>query len=133
MSAQPRLQAAIADTTSARRLVELLSRIHPLLLVYDARGIVRWVSEGFGALWSDAQAAVGHPLCALLPKLQVDGQLCNRFEERGFLPNVRLDLEPRPGERRPLEVSVLRLPESEGEALFAVIARPGDTPGHEPG
>ncbi len=135
MSAQPCTQAAIADSTSAHKLIELLSRIHPLLLVYDARDTIRWVSEGFDSLCPDAQAAIGRPLRAMLPKLPRGGQIAelrSRFEERGFLPNVRLDLELRPGLRQPLEVSVLRLPESDGEALFAVIARPGGAPGPEP-
>jgi two-component system sensor kinase FixL len=131
MNAQPCTQAAIADLTSARKLVELLSRIHPLILVYDARGVVRWTSDDFGSMCSDARTAVGQPLRALLPKLPQGEQLeelRSRFEERGFLPNVRLDLEAPDGARRPLEVSVLPLPESEGEVLFAVIARPGDAP-----
>jgi PAS domain S-box-containing protein len=131
MNAQPCTQAAISEFTSARKLIELLSRIHPLLLVYDARGIVRWISDGYGSLCSDAQAAVGQPLRSLLPKLPQGEPLADlrrRFEERGFLPNVRLDFEPRAGTRRPLEVSVLPLPESEDDALFAVIARPSDAP-----
>ena len=135
MNAQPSTQAAIAESDSARRLIDLLSRIHPLLLVFDVRGTIRWMSEGFGSLCSGREEAVGQSLYATLPKLPIDEQLeelRSRFEERGFLPNVRLDLGPDDGERRPLEVSVLRLPESEGEALFAAIARPGDAPGHEP-
>jgi PAS domain S-box-containing protein len=134
MHAQPRTQAAIADSTSAHRLIELLSRIHPLLVVYDARGTIRWVSEGFDSLCRDARSAVGQPLVAMLPKLPQGSQLeklRSRLDERGFLPNVRLDLELREGVRRPLEVSVLRLPDAEGEPLFAVIARPGDDPGPE--
>jgi PAS domain S-box-containing protein len=132
MSAQPRTQPDIAESTSARRLVELLSRIHPLLLVYDARGILRWISEGFGPLCPDGRAKVGLPLRSLLPKLPVAQQIAelrSRFERRGFLPNVRLDLATHGGRRLPLEVSVLRLPEPESEALFAVIARPEDAPG----
>src|SRR5262245_45497104 len=134
MNAQPRTQAAIAESTSARRLIELLSRIHPLLLVYDAEGIIRWMSEGFRSLCSETPSGVGQPLGSVFPKLRVERQLAelhNRFRDRGFLPNARLDLEIRGG-RRPLEVSVLRLPESDGEALFAVIARPADAPGHVP-
>jgi len=133
MNAQPRTQAAIAESASARRLIDLLSRIHPLLLVYDAQGIVRWLSDGFRSLCSDAPSWVGQPLSSILPKFPVEEQLTglrSRFRERGFLPNVRLELETRPGARRPFEVSCLRLPESEGEALFAVIARPGDARGH---
>ena len=113
MSAQPRTQAAIADQSSARRIIEVLSRIHPLLLVYDARSTVRWISDGLGSLFRDAQSAVGRPLCAMLPKLPQGDQLeelRSRFEERGFLPSVRLELETRAGGRRPLEVSCLRLP-----------------------
>jgi PAS domain S-box-containing protein len=135
MSAQPRTQAAIAESASARRLIEILSRIHPLLLVFDAQGILHWMSDGFRSLCSDAPVRIGQPLYPMLPRLPIEAQLAelrSRFEERGFLPNVRLELETPRGARRPLEVSVLRLPESEGEALFAVIARPGDAPDHEP-
>jgi PAS domain S-box-containing protein len=131
MSAQPRTQAAIADATSAHRLIELLSRVHPLLVVYDARGTIRWVSDGFDSQCSGARSAVGQSLVAMLPKLPPGRQLeklRRRLDERGFLPNVRLDLELREGVRRPFEVSVLRLPDAEGEPLFAVIARPGDDP-----
>ncbi len=127
MSVQARTQAAMSDPTAARRLIDLLSRIHPLLLVYDARGTIRWQSDDFAALCRSGECAVGRSLCSMLPKLPVEEQLealRSQFEERGFLPNVRLDMEPRDAERSPLEVSVLRLPESEGEALFAVIARP---------
>jgi len=129
MSAQARTQPAIADSSVARRLIETLSRIHPLLVVYDSRGTIRWVSDGFGALCSDARHAIGRPLRAVLPKLPDREQLeelCSRFEDRGYLPNVRVDIEAHEGGRRPLEVSVLRLPELDGEPLFAVIARPGD-------
>ncbi len=135
MSAQPRTQAAIADSTSARKLVDLLSRIHPLLLVFDAQGILRWMSDAFRSLCGDSPARIGEPLRSMLPRLSIEeqlGELRSRFEERGFLPNLRLELETHRGARRPLEVSVLRLPESEGEALFAVIARPGDAPNHAP-
>src|SRR5262245_12298648 len=128
MNAQPRTQAAIAESASARRVIDLLSRIHPLLLVYDAQGIVRWLSDGFGSLCSDARSWIGEPLGSMLPKLAVEEQLAElrtRFEERGFLPSVRIDLETRAG-RRPLEISCLRLPEVDGEALFAAIARPVD-------
>jgi PAS domain S-box-containing protein len=134
MSAQPRTQAAIPETTTARRLIELLSRIHPLLLVYDAQGTLRWISDGFRALCSP-RARVGQSLYSMFPRLPIEeqlGSLRNRFEERGFLPNVRLELESERGARRPFEVSVLRLPESEGEPLFAVIARPGDAPDPAP-
>src|SRR5262245_58727364 len=132
MNAQPRTQAATAETASARRVIDLLSRIHPLLLVYDAQGIVRWLSDGFGSLCSsDDRSWIGQPLVSMLPKLAVEEQLAElhtRFEERGFLPSVPIDLETRAGGRRPLEISCLRLPEVDGEALFAVIARPGDAP-----
>jgi PAS domain S-box-containing protein len=131
MSAKPSTQAATAEAGSARRLIDLLSRIHPLLLVHDAQGSIRWVSEGFHALCSDARNRIGRPLGSLLPELGIAERIAEmrqRFEERGFLPNVRLELRTRRGERRPLEVSVLRLPESEGEAFFALIARPCDTP-----
>src|SRR5262245_14979633 len=135
MSAQPRTQAAIAESATARRLIELLSRIHPLLVVYDAQGTLRWMSDAFRSLCSGSAPRIGQPLHAMLPRLPIEEQLAglrSRFEERGFLPNVRLELETERGVRRPLEVSVLRLPESEGEALFAVIARPGDAPDHAP-
>src|SRR5512134_3957486 len=109
MSAQPRTQAAIADSTSARRLIECLARIHPLLVVHDAQGTIRWMSDGFGSLCSDAQGAVGRPLRAMLRKLP-DGEqleeLCGCFGERDFLANLRVDLEAREGVRRPLEASV---------------------------
>src|SRR5262245_53684450 len=135
MNAQPRTQAAIAESASARRLVDLLSRIHPLLLVYDAQGIVRWLSDEFRTLCSDAPSWVGRPLTSILPRFPVEEHFAgvrSRFGERGFLPSVGLELETRRGERRPLEVSVLRLPESEGEALFAAIARPEDARGQAP-
>src|SRR5262245_766206 len=135
MSAQPRTQAAIAESATARRLIDLLSRIHPLLLVYDAQGILRWMSDEFRSLYAGAAPRIEQPLYSMLPRLPIEEQLAplrSRFAERGFLPNVRLDLETRRGRRRPLEVSVLRLPESEGEALFAVVARPGDGPDPAP-
>src|SRR5262245_15574631 len=135
MSAQPRTQAAIAESATARRLIDLLSRIHPLLLVYDAQGILRWMSDDFRSLYGGAAPRIGQPLYAILPRLPIEEQLAplrSRFAERGFLPNVRLDLETERGVRRPLEVSVLRLPESDGEALLAVIARSGDAPAFAP-
>jgi len=135
MSPQARTRAAIAESTAARRLIEMLARIHPLLLVYDARGTIRWISDGFAALCEDAAHKVGLPLDSLLPRLPVEeelDELRHRFEERGFLPNVRLDLTLHGGATRPLEVSVLRLPELDGEGLFAVIARPADSPGPAP-
>lgn len=134
MSAQPCTQAAIEDCNSARRLIEILARIHPLLVVHDAQGTIRWMSDGFCSLCNEAQGAVGRPLGAMLRQLP-DGEqleeLCGCFGERDFLANLRVDLESREGVHRPLEASVLRLPEAEGEALFAVIARPGDASGPE--
>jgi PAS domain S-box-containing protein len=135
MNAQPRTPAAIAESASARKLIELLSRIHPLLLVHDAQGTIRWMSDGFEALCDGGRTRVGEPLCSLLPKLPVEEELADLrsvFEARGFLPNVRIEVTRGAAAPRPIEVSVLRLPESEGEALFAVIARPGDAPGHVP-
>jgi len=132
MNLQSRTQPAIAESASARRLIEMLARIHPLLLVYDANWTIRWISDGFDALCVDASHKVGLPLASLLPRLPVEEQLAglrSLFEERGFLPNVRLDLTTHDGATRPLEVSVLRLPELDGEGLFAVIARPADAPG----
>ena len=88
MNALPRTHAAIPDSAAARRLIELLSRIHPLLLVYDAGGTVRWVSDGFTALHRGEQVAVGRPLCAMLPESNRLEELRSRFEQRGFLPNA---------------------------------------------
>src|SRR5262245_63641117 len=107
MSALPRTPAAIAETTTPRRLVDLLSRIHPLLLVFDAQGLLRWISDEFRALSSAGSPQIGQPLYSMLPRLPIEEQIAalrSRFEERGFLPNVRLDLETRRGRRRPLEV-----------------------------
>src|SRR5262245_24862867 len=107
MSAQPRTQAVVAETATPRKLIELLSRIHPLLLVFDAQGILRWISDEFRALSSAGSPRIGEPLYSMLPRLPIEEQIAalrSRFEERGFLPNVRLDLETRRGRRRPLEV-----------------------------
>ena len=117
------------ESGPARRLVELLSRIHPLVLVYDARGVVRWLSEDFRARCG----AAGGRLCvgACLPELAAEellAELRTRFDERGFLPNARIDLGGVAGPS-PLEVSVLRLPVTDAEAFFAVIARPADAVG----
>jgi len=130
MNASPHVPATMPESVPARRLVELLSRIHPLVLVYDARGVVRWMSDGFGARCGarTAQIRVG----SLLPQLAGEERLTElrtRFEERGFLPNVRIDLDGTDGHASLFEVSVLRLPEADGEALFAVIARPADAVG----
>jgi PAS domain S-box-containing protein len=132
MSAQSSTQAATAQAGS---LIECLSRIHPLLLLFDAQGTIRWTSPGLAALCPEGRSRVGAPLASLLPALSSGkpiAELRQRFEARGFLPNARLELRTRRGNSRLLEVSVLRLPESEGEALFAAIARPVDAPERAP-
>src|SRR5262245_8082264 len=108
MSASPRAPAALPESGPARRLVELLARIHPLVLVYDARGVVRWMSDEFRA-----RCATGVRVGASLPQLPGEERLAElrtRFEARGFLPNVRIELAELGAGATPLEVSVLRLP-----------------------
>ena len=113
MNAQPRVPAAMPESVPARRLVELLSRIHPLVLVYDSHGVVRWMSDGFGERCGGkvGQIRVGSEL-PQLPGAERLAELRTHFEARGFLPNVRIDLDGRDGDRSHLEVSVLRLPET---------------------
>ena len=99
------------------------------MLVFDACGVVRWMSDGFRERCGGAGGRVR--VGASLPQLPGEERLAElrtRFEARGFLPNARIDLGE-PGGPGPFEVSVLRLPETDGEAFFAVIARPADAAG----
>jgi PAS domain S-box-containing protein len=132
MNAQELSDTQLIDGIPALKLLEGLARLYQLVLVVDRHGRVTWMSNELGVLCGEAGFHIGRDARTLFPKLPKPEQafaLSSQLRARGFLSNMRVDLNGKQGETIPAEVSILPVCTTEGDApLFVVIARPIEEP-----
>jgi len=78
-----------------REMLEGMSRLHDLVLVFDGSGRIVWVSESLEKLCGSGTQLLGSPWTALLPRVpdpDYSMQLGKLLCERGHLDSVRLPL-----------------------------------------
>jgi PAS domain S-box-containing protein len=128
MNAEELTTTQLIDGIPTLKLLEGLARLYQLVLVVDSHGRVTWMSNELGVLCGDAEFHIGRDVRTLFPKLPKPEQaFAIRFQlrERGFLSNMRVDLDGKQGATIPTEVSILPVCTSESDTpLCVVIARP---------
>jgi len=118
------------DGVLTREILEGMSRLHDLVLVFDGSGRIVWVSESLEKLCATHTQLLGAPWTALLPQvpdLDYSMRLGKLLCERGHLDSVPLPVTGADGRRIEIGLSAFNVrPASDGDrtsGLTVVILR----------
>jgi PAS domain S-box-containing protein len=114
------------------RFADGFSRLYRYVLVSDASGRIRAMSDAFGELCRGTEPHAGlnvlH-LASLVTRPEQAAALRAQLRQRGSLSNAHVDIANQNGTSTPVEFSVLPLSDRAEEAgLYVVIARPETAP-----
>ncbi len=116
----------------AVRFADGFSRLYRYVLVIDATGCIRAMSNAFGELCRGAEARVGldlRSLISLVARPEQASALRAELRARGSLESARVEIAGHDGTATTVEFSVLPLSDLPEEAgLYVVIARPDEPP-----
>lgn len=113
------------DASAALPLVQALAGLHESVVLIDAQGRVRWMSDPLARLCGDVESFRDKPWTALLADATASGELVAALCSRGRVGHVPVELLTRDGRSVPASVSAARLGNDPERSPVVAILRVG--------